>query len=167
MSFKLKVDKSGWEKLKKNLKELDQNQVNLGWFEGQKYGPENANLPMAYVASLNETGHINGADAAFPGAITPPRPFMRVGLRDALKSGSNKLQFKYMIEAVLAGQTTLSVLQKSTSIFEQTLRQVMLNWDTPPNASMTVALKGFNDPLRNTGELIANVTAKVEKKGSE
>ena len=166
MAFKLKVDKSGWEKLKKDLKELDQNEVQVGWFPGQNYGPENSNLPMAYVAKLDEEGHINGADAAFPGAITPPRPFMRVGLRDALKSGSNKLQFKYMIEAVLAGQSTLSVLQKSTSIFEQTLRQVMLDWDSPRNSDKTEELKGFNDPLRNTGELIANVTAKVEKKGS-
>lgn len=167
MSFKLKVDKSGWEKLKKSIVELDQNQINLGWFDNNRYGSDNSNLPMAYVASLVEGGHINGPDAVFPGAITPPRPFMRVGLRDAIKTGTNKLQFKYMIEAVLAGQSTLSVLQKSTSVFEQTLRKVMLDWDTPRNSPITVALKGFNDPLRNTGELIASVTAKVEKKGSE
>lgn len=167
MSFKLKVDKSGWEKIKKSIVELDQNQINLGWFDNNRYGSDNSNLPMAYVASLVEGGHINGPDAVFPGAITPPRPFMRVGLKDALNTGSNKLQFKYMIEAVLAGQSTLSVMQKSLPVFEQTLRQVMLDWDTPANSPTTIKLKGFDDPLRNSGELIASVTAKVEKKGSD
>ena len=166
MSFKLKVDKSGWDKLKKDLIKLDQNEIQLGWFPENQYGPENSNLPMATVAQMNEEGHRNNADAAFPNAITPPRPFMRVGLKDALKGGPNKLQFKYMIEAVLAGQSSLSVMQKSLPIFEQTLRQVMLDWDTPRNSPVTVELKGFDDPLRNSGELIANVTAKVEKKGA-
>lgn len=167
MSFKLKVDKSGWEKIKKDLKELDQNQINLGWFDNNRYGSDNANLPMAYVANLVDGGHINGPDAVFPGAITPPRPFMRVGLKDAFNTGNNKLQFKYMIEAVLAGQSTLSVMQKSLPVFEQTLRQVMLDWDSPANSPTTIKLKGFDDPLRNSGELIASVTAKVEKKGSD
>ena len=167
MSFKLKVDKSGWEKIKKSIVELDQNQINLGWFDNNRYGPDNSNLPMAYVANLLEQGHINGPDAVFPGAITPPRPFMRVGLKGALNAGSNKLQFKYMIEAVLAGQSTLSVMQKSLPVFEQTLRQVMLDWDSPANSPTTIKLKGFDDPLRNSGELIASVTAKVEKKGSD
>lgn len=167
MSFKLKVDKSGWEKLKKNLKELADNEIQTGWFPEQRYGPENDNLPMATVARLDEEGHINGPTALFPGAITPPRPFMRVGFRDALKLGENKQQFKYMIEAVMSGQSTLIVMQKSLPVFEQTLRKVMLDWNTPPNAPVTVEMKGFNDPLRNTGELIANVTAKVAKKGTE
>ena len=164
MSFKLKVDKSGWEKIKKSLRELDQNEVQVGWFEGQRY---ESGIHLAYVAKLNEEGHINGTDSVFPGAITPPRPFMRVGLRDAIKNGPNKQQFQYMIEAVLSGQSTMAVLQKSTNVFEQTLRQVMLDWDTPRNAPITVELKGFDDPLRNTGELISEVTAKVAKKGIE
>ena len=167
MAFKLKVDKSGWEKLKKDLKELDQNEVQLGWFPENRYGADNDNLPMAYVASLNEQGHINGVSSLVPGAITPPRPFMRVGLRDALKAGPNKQQFQYMIEAITSGQSTLMVMQKSLPVFEQTLRQVMLDWDTPPNSPLTVKMKGFDDPLRNSGELIANVTAKVAKKGTE
>lgn len=167
MAFKLKVDKSGWEKLKKNLKELDQSEVQLGWFPENRYGADNNNLPMAYIAKLDEEGHINGASSLIPGAITPPRPFMRVGLRDALKAGPNKQQFKYMIEAITSGQSTLTVLQKSLPVFEQTLRQVMLDWDTPANSPFTVKMKGFDDPLRNSGELIANVTAKVAKKGSD
>ena len=166
MSFKLKVDKSGWEKIKKNLQQAEVYNVNVGWFPENQYGPENSNLPMAYVARLNEEGHVNGFDSLVPGAITPTRPFMRVGLKGALAAGANKDDFKDMVTAVLTGKSVLTAMQKTTTNFERTLRKVMLDWDTPRNAPLTVEMKGFDDPLVNSSELIANVTAKVEKKGA-
>lgn len=166
MSFKLRVDKSGWEKIKKSLLQADQYEVNVGWHKGQNYGPDNDNLPYAQVAFLNEEGHVNGAGSAFPGSITPPRPFMRVGLPVAFKAGANRDDFKDMVQAVLTGKSVLVAMQKTTNNFERTLRKVMLDWDTPMNSPKTEELKGFNNPLVETSELIANVTAKVEKKGS-
>ena len=166
MSFKLKVDKSGWNKIKKNLQQAEIYNVNLGWFEENVYGPDNDNLQMSQVAQWNNEGHINGANSLVPGAITPPRPFMSVGLPGAFKAGANKDDFKDMVQAVITGKSVLTAMQKSTTNFERTLRKVMLDWDTPRNAPPTVEMKGFDDPLRNSSELIANVTAKVEKKGS-
>lgn len=161
MSFKLKVDKSAWEKIKKNLLKADNHEIQLGWFEENKYGSDNDNLQMAQVAQWNNEGHINDN-----GSVTPPRPFMTVGLAGALKVGANKDNFKDMIQAVVKGKSVLTAMQKSTTNFERTLRKVMLDWDTPPNAPLTIELKGFDDPLVDSSELIANVTAKVEKKGS-
>ena len=166
MSFKLKVDKSGWEKIKKNLLKADVQEVQLGWFESQRYGADNDNLQMAQVAQWNNEGHINSGNSLVPGAITPPRPFMTVGLPAAFKAGANKDDFKDMVTAVLSGTSVLTAMQKTTNNFERTLRKVMLDWDTPPNAPLTVEMKGFDDPLINSSELIANVTAQVEKKGS-
>lgn len=166
MSFKLKVDKSGWEKLKKNLQQAEIYNVNLGWFDENQYGPDNDNLKMAQVAQWNNEGHINGSNSLVPGAITPPRPFMTVGLPGAFKAGANKDDFKDTVEAILTGKSVLTAMQKSTTNFERTLRKVMLDWDTPRNAPLTVEMKGFDNPLVDSSELIANVTAKVEKKGS-
>lgn len=166
MSFKLKVDKSGWDKLRKDLMKIDESEIQVGWFEQNRYGPGNSNLPMAYVAALNEMGHINGADALIPGAITPPRPFMRVGLTQAMRTATAKAEFEKMIQKVITGQSSLVALRQSANFFENLLQKVMRDWDTPPNASLTIQMKGFNDPLRNTGELIDNVTAKVAKRGS-
>lgn len=165
MSFKLKIDKSGWEKLKKELLKAEDYEVQLGWFEGQNYGSDNDNISFAQVAQWNNEGHVNGTNSLVPGAITPPRPFMSVGLPDAFKAGANKDDFKDMVQAVLAGKSVMSAMKKSTNNFERTLRKVMLNWDTPRNAPLTVELKGFDNPLVDSSELIANVTAKVEKKG--
>lgn len=162
MTFKLKVDKSGWEKLKKSFQQAEVYNVNLGWFEDQRYDSTNDNLQMATVAQWNNEGHINDN-----GSLTPPRPFMSVGLPGAFKAGANKDDFKDMVDAVLTGKSVLAAMQKSSNNFERTLRKVMLDWDTPRNAPLTIELKGFDDPLVETSELIANVTAKVEKKGAD
>lgn len=164
MAFKLTKDTKVWDSIKKNVKESDRFAVNLGWFEENQYGADNDNLPMAQVAQWNNEGHINGNNSLVPGAITPPRPFMSVGLKDALKAGANKDDFKDLINSVLSGESVLTAMQKTTTNFERTLKKVMLDWDTPRNAPLTVELKGFDDPLVNSSELIANVTAKVEKK---
>lgn len=149
-----------WDKIRKQLLK-DIPSIKTGWFQGQNYGSDNDNLPYAQVAFLNEEGHINGAGSAFPGSITPPRPFMRVGLAVAIKAGANKDDFKDMIEAVASGKSILIAMQKTTNNFERTLRKVMLDWDTPMNSPKTEELKGFNNPLVETSELIANVTSKV------
>lgn len=161
MSFRLKIDKSGWDKLKKSFLNADNYNLNLGWFEENKYGPSNDNLQMAQVAQWNNEGHRNDN-----GSITPARPFMSVGLKGAFSAGANKDDFKDMVQAVLTGKSVLTAMKRSSNSFERTLRKVMLDWDTPPNAPKTVELKGFDDPLVNSSELIANVTAKVEKRGS-
>jgi hypothetical protein len=164
MSFKLKIDTSVWDNLKKSLKQAEIYNINLGWFEGQNYGPDNDNISYAQVAQWNNEGHVNGSSSLVPGAITPPRPFMSVGLPGALKAGANKDDFNKMVEAILNGKSVLVAMQKSTNNFERTLRKVMLDWDTPRNAPLTVEIKGFDNPLVNSSELIANVTAKVEKR---
>lgn len=161
MAFKLTKDTKVWDSIKKNLKDANIYDLNLGWFEENKYGPSNDNLQMAQVAQWNNEGHRNDN-----GSVTPPRPFMTVGLRGALKAGANKADFRDMVDAVLGGKSILRAMQKSSNNFERTLRKVMLDWDTPPNAPLTIELKGFDDPLVNSSELIANVTGKVEKKGN-
>lgn len=158
------VDKTKWNLLKKQLLKAEQLEGKLGWFAEDRYGANNDNLPMAQVAAWNDQGHNNGEGSLIPGAETPPRPFMRIGLPRALESGVNDKEFRAIVQAVLDGKSTLLPLQQASNDFRDTLRTVMLNWSTPPNAPITVELKGFNDPLVNTGELIANVNYKVGKR---
>jgi len=166
MTFRLKKDTKVWDKLKRDMSPKNGLEIQLGWFPEHRYGPDNSNQPMAYIAMLNELGHINGADALIPGATTPPRPFMRVGLYQAMKTSPTKAEFEKMIKRVISGKSVMTALTQSSNFFENLLKRVMRDWDTPPNAALTIEMKGFNDPLRNTGELIDNVTAKVVKKGS-
>lgn len=154
-------DKRVWERLKKNFLKQEQTKLQLGWFESDRYGSENDNLPMAQVAAWNEMGHNNGEGSLVPGAETPPRPFMRVGLRKELKSGSNDKEFKKIVQAVAEGKSVFQPMRESGPAFKRTLQETMMRWDTPPNADFTVDLKGFNDPLYHTGQLISSVGFKV------
>lgn len=158
MSMKLTVDKSPWLALKKSFAKAETLEDRLGWFEDNRYGSDNDNLPMAQVAQWIEEGVAS--------KNIPPRPYMRVGLRGALMKGSNDASFKRIITAVANGQDVFKALHREGDSFRQTLRQVMLDWDTPPNSPVTIELKGFDDPLIESSELISNVTSKTTKRGS-
>ena len=158
MSMKLTVDKKVWNNLKKSFAKAEMLEDQVGWQADAVYGSDNENLPMAQVAQWLEEGVAS--------KNIPPRPFMRVGFKAALSKGANDASFKRIITAVANGQDVFKALYKEGDSFRQTLRQVMLDWDTPPNSPTTVELKGFNDPLIETSELISNVTSKTTKRGS-
>jgi hypothetical protein len=161
--MKYTVDLSGWNKLKKQLLTLDKTELRVGWFD-TSYGADNDNLPHAFVASLNEFGHVNGTGSLVPGAITPPRPFIRVGFRDYMKTGRGEESFKTIISAVMRGETALQTYSIIGPVLVKGLQTVMDAWDSPPNARLTRELKGFNDPLNETHELIDNVSFEVSRK---
>lgn len=158
MSMKLTVDKSAWNNLKKSFTKAETLENQLGWFEENRYGSDNDNLPMAQVAQWIAEGVAS--------KNIPARDFMRTGLTKDLKRGVNDASFKRIITAVANGQDVFKALHKEGDSFRQTLRQVMIDWDTPPNSPTTIELKGFDDPLIESSELISNVTSKTTKRGS-
>lgn len=162
MAIKLTKDTKVWDAVKKNLMKTIP-KIQTGWFAENVYGSDNDNLQMAQVAQWNNEGHVNGANSVVPGSITPPRPFMTVGLVSAMKAGANKDDFQDMISAVTQGRDVMRVMETSGKNFERTLRKVMVDWDTPPNSPLTIELKGFDNPLIDSSELIANINSRVEK----
>lgn len=158
MAMKLTVDKRAWLDLKKSFAKAEMFEDQLGWFEDNRYGSDNENLPMAQVAQWIAEGVAS--------KNIPPRDFIRTGLTNTLKKGSNDASFKRIITAVANGQDVFKALHKEGDSFRQTLRQVMMDWDTPPNAPTTIELKGFDDPLIESSELISNVSVKTAKRGT-
>ena len=158
MSMKLTVDKKVWNNLKKSFAKAEMFEDQVGWQADAVYGSDNENLPMAQVAQWQEEGVAS--------KNIPPRPFMRVGFKAALSKGANDASFKRIVTAVANGQDVFKALHKEGDSFRQTLRQVMIDWDTPRNAPTTIELKGFDDPLIETSELISNITSKTTKRGT-
>ena len=158
MSMKLTVDKKVWNNLKKSFAKAEMFEDQVGWQADAVYGSDNENLPMAQVAQWLEEGVAS--------KNIPPRPFMRVGFKAALSKGANDASFKRIVTAVANGQDVFKALHKEGDSFRQTLRQVMIDWDTPRNAPTTVELKGFDDPLIESSELISNVSVKTTKRGT-
>lgn len=160
MKITITKDNKAWQNIKKDLFKGADEQISLGFFESSKYGPENDNLPVAFIASIQEEGS--------PPQNIPPRPFMRVGFGAPLRRGKYDKQFKAAIANILEGRSTFThEYKKLGSVFVEDMKDVITKWDSPPNAPLTVAEKGFNDPLIDSGTMRDSVDFKVEKKGIE
>lgn len=160
MSFKLKVDKSGWEKLKKELLKGSQLEVQVGIVEPTYYGPDNDNLSVAQVWQWQEEG--------VPAQNIPTRPAIRVGFMAPIKKGSYDKMFAESMQRIASGNSTFK--QEYTRIGVQAkadLKQAVADWDTPRNAPYTIELKGFDNPLIDSGLLYESIDFKVDKKGSD
>ena len=154
-------DTKVWQQMKNNLRK-GKSQISVGWFEGQNYGPDNGNLPMAQVAQWVEEGHINGG--IFNGTHTPPRPAIRTLFIPVIAEADEFVKAALpMIDMVAQGKMTWKRLHEKMApkvlhIFKYTLK----SYTIIPNSPTTVKLKGFNDPWRETGTLIDSARFKVE-----
>ncbi len=126
--------------------------VNVGFLEDATYpvdadNPKSSRLPVAQVAFWNEFGT----------AKTPPRPFLRNTV--ASKSprwgnalGANLRATNYDVPQTMAlmgegikGQVVQSIVQ----------------FKDPPNSARTIARKGFDKPLIDTGVMQRSVDFEV------
>lgn len=158
MSFKLKVDKSGWNKMKKEFLKGVNMEVQAGIVEPTYYGPENDNLSVAQNWQYQEEG--------VPAQNIPTRPAIRVGFMAPIKKGSYDKIFAESMQRIAEGKSTFK--QEYTRIGVQAkvdLKKAVADWDTPRNAPLTVELKGFDNPLIDSGLLYDSIDYKVAKRG--
>lgn len=135
ISFKIRIDdKDIYKQLKKQ-----NGKIEVGFFEGEKY-PDGKSV--AEVAAFNEFG----------GGHTPPRPFMRTLVQNHRKIWRNILQDELPKED--DAHTALATLAE---YMVDDLKDYIKIWTYPPNAPSTIAKKGFNDPLVDTGRMMDSV----------
>ena len=142
-----------WDAMKKNLKRGKDFSVNVGFFD-EMYGPENDNLFVAQVAQWQE----EGTDKI------PMRPFIRAGfmIKNIEKQEWITPQVKAMVSAVALGQLSWNQLyQRLGPVFVEIMKKEIELWQIPMNAPKTVELKGFNNPLIDTGRMLDSVEYRV------
>lgn len=160
MGFKLKVDKSGWNKLKKELLKGSNLEVQVGIVEPTYYGSDNDNLSLAQVWQWQEEG--------LPSQNIPTRPAIRVGFMTPIKKGSYDKLFVESMQRIASGNSTFK--QEYTKIGTQAkvdLKKAVADWDSPRNAPLTVELKGFDNPLIDSSLLYDSIDSKVANRGSD
>ena len=148
----VKKDTSVWDKIKKGFNA--NTKLSVGFFDTY-YGPENDNLPVAYIASIQDQG-----------LGVPMRPFLSGanGLAGALRSRPYAKDFALSIARILEGKSTFAQEYASVGKFlVKDTKDFIDDWSTPPNAPLTVALKGFNDPLIESGTMRDSVEYRIEK----
>lgn len=162
--MKITKDTKVWDQMKRNLLKGIGKELRVGWFESDRYED---GTPVAYIAKLNEEGHINGAGSAFPGSITPPRPFMRINYMNMIKRGAYDSYFVESIQRIAEGQSTFEQeYKKLGKMAREDLQEVILDFDYPKNSPLTVALKNSDNVLVETGKMHDSVGFMVAKEGS-
>lgn len=123
--------------------------------------------PYIKVGFLEDATYPNGlrvAQAAFWNEFgtkrAPPRPFFRTTI--AQKSGEwgtilSKALVYYKMDSALALAALGTVMQSD-------IRESIVKWTDPPNAASTIARKGFNKPLIDTGVMQRKVDYRVMNK---
>lgn len=149
----MKIGLSGGEGLRAKLEEIrakvgSGDVLRLGFLEGATY-PDGESV--AYIAAINEFGN--------PANEQPPRPFFRQMI--AAKSPGWGAS---MAKVLKAADCNLDVaLGRMGEGIRGQLQGSIRDFTTPANAPSTVAQKGFNAPLRDTGHMLNSVDYEITK----
>lgn len=157
---KVEVDNRMWEKMKGNLLKGGDKTVQVGWWAD--YHPSGP--PTAQIAAWNEEGHVNMG--MFAGTITPARPFIRKGFVPESKKIIPKFYKDIHLIAIGKKSWTSFYREFGTKLLK-IMQETIHKWDTPPNSPATVGLKGFNNPLIETGYMQSSVKYRIVSKGGK
>ncbi len=123
--------------------------------------PDGTTTSLAKIARWNEFGT----------ETIPPRPAFRMAMERTIKKNKKRIQAFLKNTIVSKGRKDKSYFERLetvlfTSIGQQAakeVREIIKSGETVTNAPATVAKKGFNHPLFETGTLQKNIQYKVAK----
>lgn len=155
------ADTKEWQRIKKQLLRANKRPLQVGWFEGDMHSQateEGPPIPLAQLASWLHGGTVN-----MNGASIPPRPFITEGFMVYLKNRPIfERSLRRLLPSVIAGVMSWEQLYSSLgNDMVELLQMVMDSWSHPSNAPLTIALKGRDDPLDKTGELISKIKWRI------
>lgn len=158
--------KTKWVKLKQELKAIDKSGVDVGWWSGFHNNGRSEGITLAQIAQWVDEGHINGGK--YPG-YTPPRPFLSQALGVALKQNDwLGKKIAEHIPKVFSGQMKWEAFFRELGPDLAKLTQrVMEQFNNPSNSDLTTALKGFDNPTIETGQLMESVDWRISKRGGK
>jgi hypothetical protein len=159
VAFTIKCETQGLKALIKRMQALDGTEVEAGFFEEDRYGPEQGNLPVAFVAYMNEYGHSLGLQG------TPERPFMHETFEGTREQFHFARAMRKVFLAALTDGRGIDRLLKGAGVIMVDVIQASIDDYPGSNSPATIARKGFDDPLRNTDKMLNSVKFKIHKGG--
>ena len=142
----------GGEKLNAKLSEMaklmsNASSVKVGFLAESTY-PDGK--PVAMIAAIQDYGA--------PRAGIPPRPFFRNMV--AAKKGEWPKAIRDLLKA--NGYDALRTLQQIGEAIAGQLRQSIIDTNSPPLSPVTIARKGFDKPLVDTGHMLNSINYEVK-----
>lgn len=121
--------------------------LSVGFLQNSTY-PDGTSVPM--VAAIQEFGA--------PARKIPPRPFFRNMIADKSPEWGDAIANLLKANDYDATKT----MGQMGAGIKGELQQAIVNFTTPANAPSTIARKGFDAPLRDSGDMLKSVDFKVE-----
>jgi hypothetical protein len=137
----------------KQIKELKKLQVRAGFQHGEATD-EDSGADLADVAMWNELGTVR----------SPPRPF----LRQSVDNNADKIAAlcKSRLRSIARGDKTARQALEDIGIAQKALIQnTIITGEFEPNAPSTIAKKGSDRPLIDTGRMRQSVNFVIVPKG--
>lgn len=155
IKMKTALDLSGLEKIKKYIKRAEGLEGRAGFDDSQKH--PRSETPLSDVAYYNHFGSDKG--------MIPPRPFFDQAATDSAKR--LKPLFEDAWYKILSGKYPKPLMEKPTDVLGRYISDVIRDNSFVKNRPSTIAKKGFDDPLTETGTLADSVKTKVVNKDGE
>lgn len=158
------VDFQGGEKLTRLLKKMTRGVqtatgVNVGVLASAKYPAAYKTRVEYRISPMRSTTSV--AQAAFWNEFgtkwMPARPFMRTTIANKSSKWGDSLAYVLKASGYDAKKAFTSMGQGIQGQIKQTIR----DWTDPPNAPLTVKIKGFNKPLTDEGILQQHIDYEV------
>lgn len=162
-SVKTELNVDGLKHLKQKLNRIRGSKVEWGFLGGEH---STADMSYAALAWLLETGRRSVSGSGWD---IPPRPAFRQSIEEIALGSSLEQSLSGMLGHYLSPSSNVSsnaFLEATGKFLSQSYEESMVNWRFNGiaynhNAPMTVALKGFDRPFVETGELTMNVEYKI------
>lgn len=157
MPVTIKKDFSDLKKLKLNIAKISNSTIEWGFFEEDRYGPENRNLPVASVAAINEFGW----------GRNPERSFFRDSIEEISKRLSKLIA--PVFTNVIAGKPYQSAMEVLGEALRQSVKDKIEQWfDTLNSAGWTkfkARVGAPTKPLEYTQTMVDSVRFKLLRRG--
>lgn len=169
-----KWDTSKFEAILRRLEAVCKTELEWGFFEDAVYpanhiNPAAAGLPVATVALANEYGS----------HLAPSRPFFRMNIKEVfpMVDGGNRPplvapQLANIVQNAISNKGTGAPYRRLGVALQTSLKERIEDYGTqsgdvrPNNSAKWQAVKGFDDPLRQSGKMIESVDYRLATAGS-
>lgn len=140
--------------MRQNLRWLASVELVIGILGESAHFQGAGGFSLVDIAIVNEFGSDDGR--------IPERAAHRTTFKEQRKA--MLVRMNGIVRLTLAGQDPRQKLDALGLFYTGKLRQQMIAWSMPPNAPATIAKKGADNPLIDTGRMLNATQHKVRKK---
>lgn len=160
MAVRIIREDKGLEALVTKMEELKTLCLDVGYLDSKRH--KGAKMTIAQLAYLQETGFSHSFNGRT--IVTPARPFLSTSTYVAWGTTFLPNRVPDILSSLfLPNRSSKATIEKLGRLTTEFVKDAIDGWTIPENAPYTVKLKGFNNPLVETGQMRDSVQYKVRK----